>query len=153
MTDSQVRVKNLKGGLKRVKDSLEQRRSDLLQLWFQSQQYKEMLSILDTMSVPLRFFLTQRSVFPGRCFLKDFDISHHLCTREELRITPEKLETLLNDKHFLTATNVLSKAIKTLNEKEMMQIGALEDIQRGLTSQKTVSITRNLAWDGWMRND
>ncbi|RUS32021.1 hypothetical protein BC938DRAFT_476467 [Jimgerdemannia flammicorona] len=106
ITDSQARVKNLKGSLKRVKDSLEQRRSDLLQLWFKSQQYKEMLNILDSI--------------------------------EELRTTPDRLETLLNEKHFLTATNVLSKAIKTLNEKEMIQIGALEDIRRGLTSQKTV---------------
>lgn len=39
----------MKAQLKVCKESLMSKRSDLLQLWFRSQQYKEMIRILDQM--------------------------------------------------------------------------------------------------------
>ncbi|CAG8559752.1 1079_t:CDS:10 [Racocetra persica] len=45
--DSQERVKEMKLQLKACKEALSSKRSDLLQLWFRSQQYKEMIRILD----------------------------------------------------------------------------------------------------------
>jgi hypothetical protein len=47
--DSQERVRDMKAQLKVCKESLMTKRSDLLQLWFRSQQYKEMIRILDQM--------------------------------------------------------------------------------------------------------
>jgi exocyst complex component 4 len=61
-------------------------------------------------------------------------------TSEDLRTTPERLETLLNGKHFLTGSNMLVHALKLLNSKDMMQIGALDDIRRSLNDQKTVCV-------------
>lgn len=39
----------MKTNLKKCKEELLQKRTDLLNLWYKSQQYKEMLSILETM--------------------------------------------------------------------------------------------------------
>ena len=49
MLDSQERVREMKAQLKSCKEILISKRSDLLQLWFRSQQYKEMIRILDQM--------------------------------------------------------------------------------------------------------
>ncbi|CAI2168626.1 9696_t:CDS:10 [Funneliformis geosporum] len=89
--DSQERVKEMKSQLKTCKEMLMSKRSDLLQLWFRSQQYKEMI---------------------------------------------QKLEVLLRDKHFLTAAKMLLDAIKSLEKKEMIGIGALSDLRRYLKAQQ-----------------
>ncbi|OZJ02130.1 hypothetical protein BZG36_04585 [Bifiguratus adelaidae] len=47
ITDSQARVNDLKANLRKVKEVLRTRRADLLQLWYKSEEYKEMLSVLD----------------------------------------------------------------------------------------------------------
>jgi exocyst complex component 4 len=47
--DSTNRVVQIKSNLKRCKEELLQKRNDLLNLWYKSQQYKEMLNILETM--------------------------------------------------------------------------------------------------------
>jgi exocyst complex component 4 len=39
----------MKSNLKKCKEELLQKRTDLLNLWYKSQQHKEMLSILETM--------------------------------------------------------------------------------------------------------
>ncbi|CAG8497625.1 8122_t:CDS:10, partial [Funneliformis caledonium] len=99
------RVKEMKSQLKTCKETLMSKRSDLLQLWFRSQQYKEMIRILDQI--------------------------------EEFKETPEKLEVLLMEKHFLTAAKMLLDAIKTLEKKEMIGIGALSDLRRYLKAQQS----------------
>ncbi|GBB95205.1 hypothetical protein RclHR1_00250003 [Rhizophagus clarus] len=103
--DSQERVREMKAQLKVCKESLLSKRSDLLQLWFRSQQYKEMIRILDQI--------------------------------EEFKETPEKLEVLLREKHFLTASIMLLDAIKTLGKKEMVGVGALSDLRRYLKAQQS----------------
>lgn len=39
----------MKSNLKKCKEELLEKRNDLLNLWYKSQQYKEMLSILEVM--------------------------------------------------------------------------------------------------------
>ncbi|CAG8550348.1 2665_t:CDS:10 [Diversispora eburnea] len=101
--DSQERVKEMKTRLKSCKEALLSKRSDLFQLWIRSQQYKEMIRILDLI--------------------------------EDFKGTPEKLEGLLREKHFLTASKLLLDSIRMLDRKEMVGIGALSDLRRYLKAQ------------------
>ncbi|RHZ59662.1 hypothetical protein Glove_362g4 [Diversispora epigaea] len=101
--DSQERVKEMKTRLKTCKEALLSKRSDLFQLWIRSQQYKEMIRILDLI--------------------------------EDFKETPEKLEGLLREKHFLTASKLLLDSIRMLDRKEMIGIGALSDLRRYLKAQ------------------
>ncbi|RCH94117.1 hypothetical protein CU098_003961, partial [Rhizopus stolonifer] len=96
INDSSSRVVQMKSNLKKCKEELLDKRNDLLNLWYKSQQYKEMLSILEVIS-------------------------------EDLRTTPEKVETMIENKHVLAASNLLVSSIKTISSKEMTQIGALDD--------------------------
>ncbi|CAG8528432.1 3435_t:CDS:10 [Paraglomus brasilianum] len=102
--DSQERVCEIKNQLKQCKQSLLSKRADLMQLWFRSQQYKEMIRILDLI--------------------------------EEVKGTPEKLEVLIREKHFLTAAKTLLEAIRTMDRREMAGIGALSDLKRYLKAQQ-----------------
>lgn len=63
------------------------------------------------------------------------------CYRDEIRTTPEKLENLMSTKHVLAAANLLVESLKIVNNKDMMQIGALDDIRRTLARQKNVNET------------
>ncbi|KAJ3037904.1 hypothetical protein HDV00_001248 [Rhizophlyctis rosea] len=58
---------------------------------------------------------------------------------EELHTTPERLETMIQGKYFLTAVRTLLSAIRTLNGADLMEIGALEGVKERLTE-----IRRNL---------
>ncbi|KAI9476110.1 MAG: Sec8 exocyst complex component-specific domain-containing protein [Benjaminiella poitrasii] len=104
INDSSSRVVQMKANLKKCKEELLLKRNDLLNLWYKSQQYKEMLSILEII--------------------------------EELRTTPEKIDMLMESKHVLSASKLLSNSLKQAMNKDMMQIGALDDIRRTLKSQK-----------------
>ncbi|RHZ43763.1 hypothetical protein Glove_856g10 [Diversispora epigaea] len=104
--DSQERVKEMKARLKTCKEALLSKRSDLFQLWIRSQQYKEMIRILDLI--------------------------------EDFKETPEKLEGLLRENHFLTASKLLLDSIRMLDRKEMIGIGALSDLRRYLKAQHSV---------------
>ncbi|KAI8878211.1 hypothetical protein K501DRAFT_196399 [Backusella circina FSU 941] len=57
-------------------------------------------------------------------------------TMQELRTTPDKIERMMDSKHVLAAAKLLVNSIKTAVGKDMMQIGALDDIRRTLNSQK-----------------
>ncbi|RCI02454.1 hypothetical protein CU098_009274 [Rhizopus stolonifer] len=96
----------MKSNLKKCKEELLSKRNDLLNLWYKSQQYKEMLSLLEII--------------------------------EELRITPEKIEAMMESKHVLGAAKLLVSSLKQAMNKGMMQIGALDDVRRTLTSQKNL---------------
>ncbi|KAG9307493.1 hypothetical protein G9A89_017323 [Geosiphon pyriformis] len=102
---SQDCVREIKGQLRECKQALQSKRGDLLQLWCRSQQYKEMLRILDSI--------------------------------EDIQGTHQKLEGLLREKHFLTASKILLDAIRIMARKEMMGIGALHDLRRYLKAQQT----------------
>ncbi|CAH1761821.1 7912_t:CDS:10 [Entrophospora sp. SA101] len=105
ISDSQERVKEMKSNLKASKEILLSKRSDLLQLWFRSQQYKEMIRILDLI--------------------------------EDFKETPSRLEVLLREKHFLTASRMLLDSIRVMEKKEMAGVGALSDLRRYLKAQQT----------------
>ncbi|CAO3607525.1 unnamed protein product [Mucor fragilis] len=104
INDSSSRSVQMKNNLKKCKEELLLKRNDLLNLWYKSQQYKEMLSILETI--------------------------------EELRTTPEKIDAMMESKHVLGASKLLISSIRQAMSKDMMQIGALDDIRRTLTTQK-----------------
>lgn len=58
---------------------------------------------------------------------------------DEIRTTPEKLEKMMSNKHVLGAAGLLVQSLKTVNSKELKQIGALDDLRRTLTAMKNVS--------------
>lgn len=59
--------------------------------------------------------------------------------REELRTTPEKIDAMMESKQVLGAAKLLVASLKQVKSDDMMQIGALNDIRRTLTTQKNVS--------------
>ncbi|KAI8850248.1 hypothetical protein BC829DRAFT_389576 [Chytridium lagenaria] len=56
---------------------------------------------------------------------------------DELQKTPERLETLIHGKFYLTAVRTLISTIKTLNGEDLFDIGALESIRSKLDDLKT----------------
>lgn len=58
--------------------------------------------------------------------------------REQLNGVPERLEARISEKRFLTAVEVLSDALKVINQPEMMEVGALSDLRIYLGSQESV---------------
>ncbi|KAG0272581.1 hypothetical protein BGZ95_011633 [Linnemannia exigua] len=103
IADSQSRVKELRMDLKNSKESLRLRHADLVQLYNKSEQYKDMIEMLDEI--------------------------------EDLKQVPEKLETLIREKHFLAAVKLLVSASKTIAKPEMVSVGALSDLTRFLNEQ------------------
>lgn len=61
-----------------------------------------------------------------------------------MRTTPEKIDAMMESKHVLGASKLLSSSIRQAMSKDMMQIGALDDIRRTLTTQKNVKLTHIL---------
>ncbi|KAF9949491.1 hypothetical protein BGZ65_007305, partial [Modicella reniformis] len=53
----------------------------------------------------------------------------------ELKQVPGKLETLVREKHFLTAVTLLVSATKTIAKPEMTSVGALSDLSRFFNEQ------------------
>jgi exocyst complex component 4 len=50
---------------------------------------------------------------------------------------------LIADKKFIAAALILTRAIRTINKDEMMEIGALADLRTYLIGQQNVSIAGN----------
>jgi exocyst complex component 4 len=61
-----------------------------------------------------------------------------LCSSENLKTVPDRLETLIADKKFIQAALILTRAIRTINKDELLEIGALSDLRAYLTSQQSV---------------
>jgi exocyst complex component 4 len=59
---------------------------------------------------------------------------------EDLQQIPEKLEARISEKRFLTAVDILQKALSTIRKSEMEKIGALNDLRTYLSNQE-VSLT------------
>ncbi|KAI8994873.1 Sec8 exocyst complex component-specific domain-containing protein [Pilobolus umbonatus] len=106
INDSSFRAQQMKNNLTKCKEQLLEKRTDLLNLWYKSQQYKEMLNILETI--------------------------------DELRTTPDKADAFMESKQLLGAAKLIVNSIKMVTSKEMLQIGALDDIRRRLAVQKNV---------------
>jgi len=50
---------------------------------------------------------------------------------------------LIADKKFIAAALILTRAIRTINKDEMMEVGALADLRTYLIGQQNVSIAEN----------
>ncbi|EAT83308.2 hypothetical protein SNOG_09116 [Parastagonospora nodorum SN15] len=59
---------------------------------------------------------------------------------EELQLVPEQLEARISEKRFLTAVDILQKALLMIRKTEMEKIGALNDLRTYLSNQE-VSLT------------
>ncbi|KAH8724805.1 Sec8 exocyst complex component-specific domain-containing protein [Phaeosphaeriaceae sp. PMI808] len=59
---------------------------------------------------------------------------------EELQLIPEQLEARISEKRFLTAVDILQKALLMIRRSEMERIGALSDLRTYLSNQE-VSLT------------
>jgi exocyst complex component 4 len=59
---------------------------------------------------------------------------------EDLRKTPEKIDSLVNGRFYLTASRCLVSALKTLHSDEFREIGALDTIRSNLTDFKNVTV-------------
>lgn len=59
---------------------------------------------------------------------------------EQLQLVPEKLETRISEKRFLTAVDILQDALRMIRKSEMQNIGALNDLRTYLSNQE-VSLT------------
>jgi hypothetical protein len=92
---------------------------DLSMALNRSQQYKEMIKLLEIM-----FFTSNR----GDC----------LICRDQLQAVPDKIETLITEKRFTRAVDILSESLKILGRPEFKNMGALQDVSIYLKNQETV---------------
>lgn len=56
---------------------------------------------------------------------------------DQLKQVPEKLETLISSKNFLSATVLLVRSLKLINKPELVEIGGLVDLRSYLVNQET----------------
>jgi exocyst complex component 4 len=61
-----------------------------------------------------------------------------LTGRERLQAVPDRIETLITEKQFTRAVDILSEAIKILNQPELHSLGALQDVLAYLKNQEAV---------------
>lgn len=59
---------------------------------------------------------------------------------DHFRLIPDRLESLLSEKRFLSAVVLLVRSLKAINKPEMMEIGALADLRSWLVGQEGVSV-------------
>lgn len=67
---------------------------------------------------------------------------HHFTNSDHFRLIPDRLESLLSEKRFLSAVVLLVRSLKAINKPEMMEIGALGDLRSWLVGQEGVSRSR-----------
>ena len=61
-----------------------------------------------------------------------------LTGRERLQAVPDKIENLITEKHFTSAVDILSEAIRILEQPEFKNVGALQDVSAYLKNQEAV---------------
>ncbi|PHH77418.1 hypothetical protein CDD80_653 [Ophiocordyceps camponoti-rufipedis] len=66
------------------------------------------------------------------------DLLQMLNELEDLRAVPDQLEARISEKRFLTAVDVLHKALRKLRRPELDAIGALSDLKSYLANQESV---------------
>jgi exocyst complex component 4 len=118
LTASQDRLRKLRDTLTATKESITKRGGDLSISLNRSQQYKEMLKLLQIM-----FVSPECEVLTGR---------------ERLQSVPDKIENLITEKQFTSAVDILSEAIKILQQPEFKNVGALQDVSAYLKNQEAV---------------
>ena len=118
LTASQDRLRKLRDTLITTKESITKRGGDLSISLNRSQQYKEMLQLLQIMFVSPR--------------------SEVLTGRERLQAVPDRIENLITEKQFTSAVDILSEAIRILEQPEFKNVGALQDVSAYLKNQEAV---------------
>ena len=75
-----------------------------------------------------------------RLFSNDFAFSSQtmFCCSELLKTVPDLLETLMSEKRLLQASILLVRSLKTINNSDMLEIGAVADLRSYLNSQEVV---------------
>lgn len=122
-------MKEARAALTEAKESLGNKRADLLQMWSRRQTLEEMTRILDQMydsTVPLLL------------------CSYRPLSREHLKSVPDALESLISEKRLLQAAILLVRSLKTVRNSDMMEIGAVSDLRSYLVAQEPVSPSRFL---------
>src|SRR4051812_32418419 len=61
-----------------------------------------------------------------------------LSSRDDLRKTPDRLDNFISGKYFLNATRLLLTSLKTLENEQYANIGALVDLRHHLQSLRAV---------------
>lgn len=124
LNNTQLYMKEARTALTEAKESLGNKRADLLQMWSRRQTLEEMTRILDQMyGSPTPFpFSSYRSLL-----------------REHLKSVPDALESLISEKRLLQAAILLVRSLKTVRNSDMMDIGAVTDLRNYLISQEPVS--------------
>jgi exocyst complex component 4 len=120
LTASQERLRKLRDALGSTKENITKGEGDLSISLNRSQQYKEMLRLLDIMYISLSKRMASNKA------------------RERLQAVPDKIENLITEKHFTRAVVILSEAIRILNQPEFKNVGALQDVSAYLKNQETV---------------
>lgn len=118
LTASQDRLRKLRDTLGTTKESITKRGGDLSISLNRSQQYKEMLRLLQVMFVSAVYAI--------------------LTGRERLQAVPDKIENLITEKQFTSAVDILSEAIRILEQPEFKNVGALQDVSAYLKNQEAV---------------
>ena len=118
LTASQDRLRKLRDTLNNTKESITKQGGDLSISLNRSQQYKEMLQLLQIMFVSPR--------------------SEVLTGRERLQAVPDRIENLITEKQFTSAVDILSEAIRILEQPEFKNVGALQDVSAYLKNQEAV---------------
>lgn len=62
------------------------------------------------------------------------------CRSDHLRTVPDRIESLLSEKRFLSAVILLVRSTKMANKPDMIEIGALNDLRTWMTSQEGVRL-------------
>lgn len=123
LTNTQGHIRDARLALQDAKDSLGNKRADLVQLWSRGQTLEEMTRILDQMYV---YHATRRFI-------------NSICSSEHLKTVPDALESLISEKRLLQAAVLLVRSLKIMNNSDMNEIGAVADLRTYLNGQETVS--------------
>lgn len=59
---------------------------------------------------------------------------------EYLKVVPDALESSTSGKQLLKASMLLVRSLKTINEQDLLEVGAVADLRSYLTGQETVCI-------------
>ena len=125
---TQSQIKEARNALQEAKETLGNKRADLVQLWTRNQTVEEMMRILDQMYVPAYH---DEPTSPVR-------ITPHNIFSEHLKSVPDALESLILEKRLLQAAALLIRSLKLINKPDMIEIGAVSDLRSYLVGQETV---------------
>jgi exocyst complex component 4 len=126
LTSAQQEVTKSRTSLTEVKESVGNKRADLVQLWTRGQQLEEMIKLMDQM---------------WACFYSTTRVRLILEHSEYLKTVPELLESLMSEKRLLPAAALLMNSLKIIGNENMQEIGALTDLKSYLLVQETVRIS------------